>query len=297
MFKETVLAERLFDTLLGWNRWWPQYRDRDGYLYWGSDPYEPVSGCLWETHGVNERFGGALESGLDNSPMYDDIPFNTKTNQLKLADVGLMSLYVMDCEALGEIAGALGEEKIKSELLERAEKYRNNLNKLWDEETGIYLNKRLDTDEYSYRLSPTNFYPLLAKAPSQEQAERMINEHFYNPEEFWGDYILPSIARNDEAYNDNNYWRGRIWAPMNFLVYLGMRNYDLKEAQKDLVSKSGELLLREWLDNGYICENYNAETGECDDVNSSDLYYHWGALLGFIPIIENGFVPKPEEEL
>ncbi len=29
--------------------------------------------------------------------------------------------------------------------------------------------------------------------------------------------ILPSIARNDVAYKDNVYWRGRIWGPMNFL--------------------------------------------------------------------------------
>ena len=31
-------------------------------------PYEPRFGNLWESNGVNERFGAALESGLDNSP-------------------------------------------------------------------------------------------------------------------------------------------------------------------------------------------------------------------------------------
>jgi hypothetical protein len=36
--------------------------------------------------------------------------------------------------------------------------------------------------------------------PSQEQAERMIEEHFYNSDEFWGDFILPSIARNDPSH-------------------------------------------------------------------------------------------------
>lgn len=138
--------------------------------------------------------------------MYENIPFDTLRNQLKLADVRLMSLYILDCEALSDIAGLLGEEEIKDELLDRAKKYRKNLNKLWDEKTGIYLNKRLDTSELSYRLSPTNFYPLLAVAPTQEQAERMINEHFYNPQEFWDSYILPSIARNDPAYKDNSYW-------------------------------------------------------------------------------------------
>ena len=137
--------------------------------------------------------------------------------------------YVMDCEALSDIAGALGKDEIKKELLNRAERYRKKLNELWDDKTGIYLNKRLDTNEFSYKISPTHFYPLLAKAPTQKQAERMINEHFYNPDEFWGKYILPSIAFNDPDYKNNDYWRGRIWAPMNFLVYLGLRNYNLKQ--------------------------------------------------------------------
>ncbi|MFU8779818.1 MAG: MGH1-like glycoside hydrolase domain-containing protein, partial [Kiritimatiellia bacterium] len=108
MFKETVLAETLFEALLKWNRWWPRNRDCDGYLCWGTSPYEPVTGNVWETHGVNERFGGALESGLDNSPMYDDVPFDSDKHLLMLADVGLMSLYIADCRALADLAKRIG---------------------------------------------------------------------------------------------------------------------------------------------------------------------------------------------
>ncbi len=294
-YKEKWFLEEVFPKLLTWNRWWPKNRDTGGYLCWGSSPFDPYLRNLDKN--AHSRFGAALESGLDNSPMYDSIPFDTVRHQLKLADVGLMSLYIADCEALGDIAAALGREEISNELLVRAEKYRNNLNKLWDEKSGIYLNKRLDTNEFSYKISPTNFYPLLAKAPTQNQAERMINEHFYNPDEFWGNYILPSIAFNDPAYSNNDYWRGRIWAPMNFLVYLGLRNYNLKNAQSDLVTKSRDLLLNQWLNSGYICENYNAETGECADVNRCDLFYHWGGLLGFISLIEEGYVPSPNKKI
>ena len=98
-------------------------------------------------------------------------------------------------------------------------------------------NKRTDTGELSPRLSPTNFYPLLAKAPTQAQATRMIKEHLLNSEEFNTQWMMPSIAANDPAYKDQEYWRGRIWGPMNFLVYLGMRNYDLPEARKILAEK------------------------------------------------------------
>ena len=287
MFKETVLAEKLFDQLLTWNRWWPEHRDMDGYLCWGSTPYELVTGHKWEFEGVNGRFGGALESGLDNSPMYDDVPFDEEKHLLMLADVGLMSLYVADCGAMVNLAARLGRIELVDELTARAEYYGEKLKSMWCEKTGLFLNKNLVTGENCPRLSPTHFYPLLAGVATQEQAERMINEHFFNPDEFWGEWILPSIARNDPAYPDQSYWRGRIWAPMNFLVYLGLRNYDLPEARKALVEKSEALLLKEWREHGHVHENYCADTGEGCNKNNSDRFYHWGGLLGLISVMED----------
>src|SRR5579863_1989639 len=105
----------------------------------------------------------------------------------------------------------LGKTGEASELHKRAVFYTNQLATLWDDQSGIFLNKRLDTDEKSYRLSPTNFYPMLAKACTEKQAERMISEHYFNPNEFYGKYVMPSISRNDAGFKDNDYWRGRIW--------------------------------------------------------------------------------------
>lgn len=39
----------------------------------------------------------------------------------------------------------------------------------------------------------------------------MVREHFYNPAEFWGEWIMPSIARNDPAFPGGTYWTERIW--------------------------------------------------------------------------------------
>ncbi len=286
MFGETVLAEQLFDALLKWNRWWSEKRDKDGYLCWGSDPYEPRHGHYWELNGVNERFGGSLESGLDNSPMYDDVPFDQENHLLLMADVGLMGLYIADCNALADLAERIDRSEEAGELKTRADKYAETLRGMWCEDTGLFLNKNLATGEYGSRLSPTHFYPLIARVATQEQAERMINEHFFNPEEFWGDWILPSIARNDPAYPDQDYWRGRIWAPMNFLAYLGIRNYDLPEARKAIVEKSEALLLKEWREHGHVHENYCGDSGEGCNSPKSDRFYHWGGLLGLIAILD-----------
>ena len=293
-FGDRWVLEEVFDDLLEWNRWWMAHRNDGGLLCWGSDPYEPLVDAYFERVGVNERFGAALESGLDNSPMYDDMPFDPQTHLMRLADVGLNGLYVMDCEALADIAALLRRDAEAQELGQRAGAFRQALATLWDEETGIFLNRRTDTGAFSHRLSPTHFYALLGRAATPAQAERMIAEHFDNPDEFWGDWIMPSIARSDPAYPDQDYWRGRIWGPMNFLVYLALRNYDLPQARADLVAKSKQLLLKEWLERGHVHENYCANTGEGCDKPNSDAFYHWGGLLGLIAFIEEGYLEGPE---
>ena len=298
-YREKWFLQEVFDELLSWNRWRAANRDIDGYLVYGSDPYEYDDSKYRSAREAGKIQAAKWESGLDNSPMWDDAVFDPVGHRLLLADVGLMSLYITDCRCLSEIASVLGKDQEAKELRQRAEKYAKKLESLWDDKFGLYLNKGLVTGRFSYRLSPTLFYPLLTKVPTQQQAERMIKEHFYNPEEFWDEYILPSIARNDPAFKDNHYWRGRIWAPLNFLVYLGLRNYNLPEARKDLVDKSRNLLFKSWTEEKHVYENYSAETGRGDDEAKkwSDPFYHWGALLGFISLIEDGYVESPNKNL
>ncbi|MBS1802650.1 MAG: hypothetical protein JST28_04755 [Acidobacteria bacterium] len=282
-FHDRWFIEDAYTPLLSWNRWWNEHRQLRGFIVLGSDPQnEPVNA----DDGSRGTWQGAVyESGLDNSPMYDGTFYNKQTHLLEYADVGMTSLYIADCNALAEIADALGKSAEAKELRDRAERYRAKLQTLWDEKAGIFLNKDLHTGKVNTRLSPTNFYPMLAKVATPEQAQSMI-KHLLNRDEFWGDWILPSIAHNDPAFKDQEYWRGRIWGPMNYLVYLGLENYGDAEARKAFAGKSYELFLKEWREKGHVHENYNAMAGTGDDVDSSDRFYHWGALLGYVEYLE-----------
>jgi hypothetical protein len=76
---------------------------------------------------------------------------------------------------------------------------------------------------------------------------------------------------------------------MNYLVYLGLRNYDgaeMARTRRELAQRSFKLFLKEWTEKGHVHENYNAITGEGDDVTNSDKFYHWGALLGYMEYLE-----------
>jgi putative isomerase len=289
-FRDRWFLEETFAPLLRWNRWWAANRDIQGYLTWGSDGSNAPANLDDIARGT--RAGTILESGLDNSPMYDDAAYDAATHRLEFADVGLMSMYIADCDALATMADILGEPAAAKEIRERSARYRVKLETLWNSDSGIFLNKDLRTGQFSFRLSPTNFYPLLAKAATPQQAEVMIKNHLLNAKEFWGEWIIPSIARNDPAFKDQDYWRGRIWGPMNYLVYLGLRNYDQPEVSRQFAEKSYDLFLQEWKKNGHVHENYNSMTGTGDDVQSSDRFYHWGALLGYIQYL-NETEPLP----
>jgi putative isomerase len=290
-YPEKWFLQYVFKNLLSNNRWFNTYRStNENYLCWGSGPVGDASANTWQA--------AAYESGLDNAPMYDGVPFNFKTHQMELADVGLQSLYIMDCESLADIALVLGQTTVAKELTDRALVYKTALNKLWDPKTKQYLNYRTDLKQFSSITSPTNFYPLLAKTASAAQASEMVKNHLQNPLEYGGDFIIPASPKNLPSFKEQNYWRGRVWAPLNMLVYLGLRQYNFPEYKAELVTKSNKILVDNYTrTGGHVFENYNGISGlgrNADEkLDKSDNFYSWGALLGFISVIDAGYMGEP----
>ncbi|MBN2432376.1 MAG: hypothetical protein JXQ27_12950 [Acidobacteria bacterium] len=293
-YPERWFLAAVFDDLLAWNRWWLRRRLNDGLLSYGSHPApnpfgEPV---------VVTATAAGYESGMDDSPMYDGVPFNPEKHNFELQDVGLTSLVIADCRALAEMAALLGRDDEQKELLARADTLAGALERCWSPETGLYLNRRTDAGELSPRLSPTLFYPLLAGVPDAERSRRMVREHLLNEDEFWGTYVIPSVPRDDPDFPRQRYWKGAIWPPLNFLTYLGLRRAGFTGAAGELAARSLDLFLKEWRRMGYVSENYSSITGTGDDPRlSSDRFHSWGVLMGLMAFIEAGHLPPPEGKL
>ena len=285
-FHDRWLLEDSFDRLLKWSRWWTEHRDMQGYLVYGTND-ENVPSNPESLAGTKQA--AKFESGMDNSPVFDDAYLNTKTHQMELADTGLMGMYIADANALAEIADILGRKDDATWLRASAQKYSARLATLWDADAQTFEDKDLHTGKLYPRLAPTNFYPMLSKTATPEQVDEMLTRHFFNPGEFWGDRVLPAIAQSDPAFKDQDYWRGRIWGSMNYLVYLGLSNYSTPtaiRARKELARKSLDLFLIEWNSKRHIHENYSATTDDSDTVFNSDPFYHWGALMGLMEYME-----------
>lgn len=284
-FGDRWFIEECFGRLLSWNRW--RFRERDlngdGLLELASVPWEADREDNHIECGSKQC--AMFESGLDNSPMWDRAVFNEEKHCLELSYVGENALMVVDCEILEKMAGLLGRERERAELEEKRKNLSARINsELWSEEACCYLNRHW-SGEFDPCLSLTHFYVILADIAGKDRVESMVKRHLLNPGEFWGEYVIPNVSRNDASFREQDYWRGRIWGPTNFLVGEGILRIKEKSVFDELAGKGLDMFVKCWREKGVVGENYNAVTGDAaENAQSSDRFYHWGALLVYMAV-------------
>lgn len=262
--------------------WMCRERDRngDGLFEWGWNPWQPP------TH--PPQMHARLESGLDNTPLYYDVPFSEKHQTLAMNCVDLSSLMARFAKDMAFMAGELGLSGDAAQFASCHQRWAGLINTvLWDEARGLYAN-RLWSGEFQAAVAPTSFYPLLAGIVSPERAARMVREWITNPAHFGIEWPLPSLdAAHPEFAPDGSYWRGRVWPPMNYLVYHGLRETD-PAAASWLAQRSLAIFLQEWRRDGHVHENYSALTGFGEATiakgANSTAFLTWGGLMGLMAI-------------
>ncbi len=274
------IVDLAYDRLLANHDWWFRMRDGngDGLFEWGTSP-GVGDGLYRGTH-----LGARNESSMDNSPLHDEAGFDAKTGTLTSADVGLNSLLVLDGEMLARFAEERGDaataERLRRRSAELAERVRTQL---WDDARKVFAN-RLWNGKFVRSIAPTSFYPMLAGIATPEQVGHLLR-WLDDPRKFGGFWRLPSVTRDDPAYGDNVYWRGRVWPPLNLLTYLGLRRAGQDAAAERLAVDSHRLFEQAWR-KGQCPENFNADSGRADDQPDTDLFYGWGGLMPLIAALD-----------
>ena len=274
------LLDLAYGPLLRNHDWWWRTRDGNGngLLEYGTSP---VGTGLYR----GTKLAAKNESSMDNSPVHDEAVLDRSAWTLDCEDVGLNSLLALDGEMLGLIARALGETATAERVEARAEALKGRIAAgLWDERRGVFAN-RLWSGAFVRSLAPTSFFPLLAGAADDSQAAALL-ALLEDPTRFGGDDRLPSVSRDDPAFGDNVYWRGRVWPPLNFLVYHGLRRCGFDAAARKLADDGYDLFMGEWAEHRRCPENFNAMTGAACDQPDTDTFYGWGALLPFLGVAE-----------
>lgn len=253
----------------------------DGLLEWGSDS-DLIMGAVptWEEN-AGGRQRAMWESGQDDLPRWEEASFDEAAGTLTLNCVDLNSLYALDAYCLAQIAGVLDNLDDYDAYLREYQEMKELINsRLWNEREGFYFDRRWD-GRFSSRKAAGNFFPLIARIPDEKRAALMIRR-LLSPKEFWGDYVLPSISRDDPLFKNQQSWRGTIWPPTNYLVYQGLKACGLDPVAAEFANKSQDLFLRSF-NNFQLCpENFDSRTGEA----GGQRFQTWGPLFALLALEE-----------
>ncbi|NLG25361.1 MAG: hypothetical protein GX558_08390 [Clostridiales bacterium] len=231
--------------------------------------------------------------------------------------VDLNSYLVMEAQAFADLAEKMGRADWAREYREIGRGRAQAMQRLWDDQEGFFFDRNMRhgepmTSEYcgwgsnfnnvafapnpsygqAYLRRPEHpdriyfkysgaFLPLYAGVATDAQAERMVNEHLLNENEFWTAHPVTSVAKCEEGYRDRQYftdlgcnWRATTWIPLNYMIYHGLRRYGFRDAATALAGKTAQLVRtagnREW---------YDTATGEGRGL---DPFWGWSLLGHFI---------------
>ena len=276
--------------LRAWSDWWvADKRGRPrregltpGLLAWGSDSsLVPDREHLpeWEV-GASGHQRAAWESGQDDLPLWEEAQWDPEREILAMSAVDLCSYRALDLDCLSRIARILGDRTAARRLEAERRRLVATMNEvLWSDAAGLYLDE-LPAGR-SPRVAASNFLPLIAGVPSTRQARRMVGV-LRDPARFRGKWVLPTISRDDPAFDDQQYWRGSIWPPMNYLVLQGLRRYGFDVVASELAWKGALMFLADRRRTGFCRENFDARSGR----GRGHRFQSWGPLFALGAIEE-----------
>jgi glycogen debranching enzyme len=225
---DPAFLEEIYVPLVRWNAWWFAMNDDD------------VDGLAQYNH--------PYSSGLDDNPLWDQ--------GMPVESPDLNTYLCVQMGSLATIAEILGIDFEARMWRKRASAIVNRMiHDMWDEEKGLF--HALHEEEPVPVVTPFNLYPLWTGQLPNEIRERLLH-HLTNPEEFWSEYVLPSVAYNDEKFDPEKMWRGPVWVNINYFFVEALRQIGEIELANQLRDKTLKLIMS----HNSIFEYYNALTGE-----------------------------------
>jgi len=225
---DTAFLREIYTPLTRWNAWW----------------------FSQSKHGFNglAQYNHPYSSGLDDNPLWDD--------GMPVVSPDLNTYLYIQMKALTQIAKELDLETEAANWEERSEfLLQKMIRELWNENTGLF--HALRNGRPVKVTTPFNLYPLWTGQLPEKIINRLL-EHLQNPEEFWSEVMLPTVARNDPNHEPETMWRGPVWANINYFFIEALTIIGLH----DIAQKLRDITLNILMNANGIYEYYHAQTGQ-----------------------------------
>lgn len=175
------------------------------------------------------------ESGLDNSPAYDEALGLRRAppprawqlllkargldisnlvrgrnyslrrifalDRFNVEDVAVNSVYAEGLHSLARLCAVVGREQEAQGFASRASRVEEAiLGKCYDRETGAFYNLYRKKELQSKALTVISLFPIILPGLPREYADEVVSRHLQNPHEFWLPYPVPSVAKSEPSF-------------------------------------------------------------------------------------------------
>lgn len=163
-----------------------------------------------------------LTSGLDDYP-------RATTPHVGELHLDLISWMGAFADAMKKVAQAIGEEDDAEEYEKSHRGIIQNIDDLhWNQEEEMYCDASINEDEESFHVCHRGYislFPLLlGLVPIDSPHLASSLDLLRDPDHLWSDYGIRSLSKSHPLYGQGeNYWRGPIWIPLNYLALKALK--------------------------------------------------------------------------
>ena len=153
------------------------------------------------------------------------------------------------------LARDLERMDLVDELNEMCQRLSTGLSQRWREDYRAFLSLDLISGKDIVKVTQACFIPLLVPTLTREQTSLLSSEITR-----WCESLvlgLPSTPRFSPDFDSKRYWRGPVWAVINWLISLGLRTHE----QFELASKI-EMETIDAIERAGFSEYFDPLTGE-----------------------------------
>ncbi len=264
-------ADAAFDSLNRWHQWWHTARDpKDLGVMAISHPWESgrdnlpdwdIPAAAIDASGVGhyerrdtklvdasmrphkhdyDRYLALVKFGADQG--WDDAAI-AAGNEFWVVDPGVTAILLRaerDLLRLGQWLGRDVDEL--ASVSGRIERMEGGYDRMWNAAAGSYTSIDLRSGEYATAGTSASF--LAAYAGITERTSELVDELAS-----WSEhcpFLVPSFDPRDSRFEPNRYWRGPVWAMVNYMISTGLAEVGegewadrIRLSTRDLVLESG----------------------------------------------------------
>jgi glycogen debranching enzyme len=290
----------VFPTILAWHRWFARVRDpsgeglavivhpwesgRDNSPEWDLPSQKIDTSAIgpYERRDINHLDASMRPTKLEYDRYYALVQFGRslgwnqkrigQESPFRMVDVGMTLILLRANRDLLALAQALGQTEAAEELQRTIAKAEKGVAWLWNDEVGAYCSRDVTTGQSSGFVTSAAFLSFYAGIRDEARDRRLL-QHL---ERIAGrvKYLLPSLDPDDPGFDSVRYWRGPVWAVINFLVGSGLSSAG-HESWGERIRSDTRTLIEQAGMYEYFCPVTGRGVGGDDFSWTAAMWLHW----------------------